>query len=467
MSTDTRPNTGPSSGHTSERDELAAVPSGVAPQPGPVARVVAASLAIGAATAAVLTFIVFAGAAEAVIIGSVLISFGLGWGLVATLTARHTNRPQRWAAVPAVLMGLTGALLLALRPGNDAMATVNWVWPPVVLALAVWMLVQMRRAGTGRGTWLLTPVVAVLVLAAVSATYTNVTLRADQDIVANPPGTLYDVDGHRMHLDCHGQGSPTVVLFNGLGEVSASWARVSDPVAATTRICAYDRAGQGWSDDVSTPQDAIAAAADLHSLLEVAGVPGPYVLAGHSSGGTYAMTYAARYPDQVAGMVLLDSSSPDQPELLPTFDREFAVTRRVLALGPTVARLGFAGLVASSSHLPAEAAAQVEALTASPRGARTLRDEQSVLLDVFTQAKALTTLDGRPLFVLTASENLASPGWATAQDQLADLSTDHVHRTVTSTHLGLLEDTGPAAQSVRAITDTVAAARTRTPLSTQ
>ena len=314
MSTYTRPNTGPTS--ATPTDETGSPTSrGVAPQPGPVARVIAASLAVGAATALVLALIVFAGAAEAVIIGSVLISFGLGWGLVATLTARHTNRPQRWAAVPATLMGLTGAALLALRPGNDAMTTLNWGWPPVVLVLAVWMVVQMRRSGAGRGTWLLAPVVAVLVLAAVSATYANVTLRADQDILASAPGTLYDVGGHRMHLDCHGQGSPTVVLFNGLGEVSASWARITDQVDTTTRVCAYDRAGQGWSDDVSTPQDGVAAAADLHKLLDVAGVTGPYVLAGHSSGGTYAMTYAARYPDQVAGMVLLDSSSPNQPDL--------------------------------------------------------------------------------------------------------------------------------------------------------
>src|SRR4029078_9740327 len=90
-------------------------------------------------------------------------------------------------------------------------------------------------------------------------------------------------------------------------------------VSATTRVCAYDRAGQGWSDDLAHSQDGLAVAADLHTLLARAGETGPYVLAGHSSGGALAMTYAARYPAQVAGLVLLDSSSPhphtDHPRL--------------------------------------------------------------------------------------------------------------------------------------------------------
>ena len=115
---------------------------------------------------------------------------------------------------------------------------------------------------------------------------------------------------HDLHLDCRGQGQPTVVLVSGLGEFSASWARIVDGVAPTTRVCAYDRAGQGWSDDVDHPQDGMAAAEDLHALLAAAGETGPFVLVGHSIGGPYAMTYADQYADEVAGMVLLDSTSP-------------------------------------------------------------------------------------------------------------------------------------------------------------
>ena len=210
-------------------------------------------------TALVLTLVVFAGGTESVITGSTLVGFGLGWALIAVLTERHTNQPQRWAAVPAAAMAATGLALLAFTPEHATMTRLSWVWPPVVLALAVWMLVRMRRALPGRSRWLLTPVIAVLALAALGATYENVTLLRDQHAYA-APGKTYEVDGHRLHLDCHGRGGPTVVLSNGLGEISASWARIAGPVAETTRVCAYDRAGQGWSSDADSPQDGVTAA---------------------------------------------------------------------------------------------------------------------------------------------------------------------------------------------------------------
>ena len=93
--------------------------------------------------------------------------------------------------------------------------------------------------------------------------------------------------GHRLYLDCRGQGSPTVVLDNGLGEVTASWARIVAEVGTTARVCAYDRAGQGWSEDSATTPDGITAARDLHALLRVAGEHGPFVLVGHSIGGCW------------------------------------------------------------------------------------------------------------------------------------------------------------------------------------
>ena len=311
----------------------------VTPTTGPVARIVAGSLAAGAAAALVLTLVVFPGGTEGRITGSLLVGFGFGWALLAALTGRYTNRPQRWAAVPAALMAATGLALLAFTPDNDTMTWLNWVWPPVMLALAVWMSVQIRRTLPGRGRWLLTPVIGVLALASVGATYENITLVRDQNTYA-APGTLYDVGDHRLHLDCHGHGGPTVVLFNGMGEISAHWARIAGPVAETTRVCAYDRAGQGWSEDADHPQDGIEAAEDLHTLLTAAGETGPYVLAGHSTGGTYALNYAARYSEQVAGMVLLDSSSPEQLTKIPAYAGQYAVMRRGFALLPTLNRLG-------------------------------------------------------------------------------------------------------------------------------
>ncbi len=227
------------------------------------------------------------------------------------------------------------------------------------------------------------------------------------------------------------------MLDNGLGEVAASWARIVAQVGTTTRVCAYDRAGQGWSQDATSPHDGITAARDLHTLLRVAGEHGPYVLVGHSIGGTYAMTYAARYPEQVAGMVLLDSSSPEQFTAIPSYAGQWAVMHRALGLAPTLSRLGLGRVVAAvaPSHLPAPAADQVRALTASARAARSASAEWSALPQVFEQAQALTTLGGRPLAVLTASESLQkTSGWDAAQDELAALSTRSVHRVVDSTH---------------------------------
>jgi len=417
-----------------------------------------ASLVAGAMAALILTLVVFAGGTEATITGAILLAFGLGWALMAILTVRRTSHPLRWAVVPAAVMSSVGIALVAFRPGDDAMTALSLVWPPVVLGLAVWVFVQMRRSLPGRGRWLLTPVVGVLALSSVGAIYENIALSGDLDTYA-APGKLYDVGGHRLHLDCRGHGGPTVVLFNGLGDISASWARVAGKVAATTRVCAYDRAGQGWSDDSDSPQDGMTAAKDLHTLLAGAGEQGPFVLVGHSTGGTYAMTYAARYPGQMAGLVLLDSSSPEQFTRLPAYPGEYAVMRRGLALLPTLNRLGLGRLFAAS-HLPAAAADRVNALTSTARAARNGRDEISVIPDVFAESQALTTLHEKPLAVLTASDNVATDGWVGAQNQLAGLSTNRIHRTVRSTHPGLLEDARPAAESVRAITEVISSVRT-------
>ena len=128
------------------------------------------------------------------------------------------------------------------------------------------------------------------------------------------------------------------MLFNGLGEISASWARITDEVGTTTRVCAYDRAGQGWSDDVASPQDGVTAAAGPARPARRGRRARTVVLVGHSIGGPYAMTYAAQYPEQVAGMVLLDSSSPDQFTASRATPASTPLMRRGLALLPTLAR---------------------------------------------------------------------------------------------------------------------------------
>lgn len=425
---------------------------------GPVARVVAGSLLAGAVAALVLVLVVFPGATEATIVGSVLVGFGAGWAMLRALSVTLTSQPQRWATVPAVAMGATGLVLLVASPGDAALTQLNWAWPPAVAALVIWVFIRARRTLPGRGQWLLFPVLLVLAAASVGATTENVALRLGP--ASQPaPGATYDVDGRRLHLDCRGQGGPTVVLFSGLGEFSTSWTWISDRVSPEGRVCAYDRAGQGWSEDAPSPQDGVAAATDLHRLLDAGGEQGPYVLVGHSTGGPYALTFAARYPSEVAGMVLLDSSSPEQLTAIPSYAGQYAVMRRGLAVMPTVARIGVFRWTAARSHLPGEAAATVEAMTSTPRAARNGRDEIVMVPKVFEQSQSLTTLGDRPLIVLTASENLSTTGWAAAQDKLAALSTDSLQRDVEATHAGLLDDQQDARTSADAILRVLAAAR--------
>ena len=238
-----------------------------------------------------------------------------------------------------------------LTPGDGALTAAGWVWPPAALVLAVWMVRAARRATTGRARWLLYPVIGALAVTAVGGTVESVALARDQGRYPMP-GALYDVGGHRLHLNCTGTGSPTVVLENGLNEISPLWSGITAQVVPHHPGLRVRPGRQGWSDDAAGPQDGLAVAADLHTLLARAGERGPYVLAGHSSGGTHAMTYAARYPAQVAGMVLLDSSSPHQFTDLPDFPGTYAMMRRLLPVMPALARVGALHLVPAVRRRP-------------------------------------------------------------------------------------------------------------------
>jgi pimeloyl-ACP methyl ester carboxylesterase len=328
------------------------------------------------------------------------------------------------------------------------------------------MLVQLRRSLRGRVRWLLYPVVLSLALGSAGAIGETAARAHDRSTYA-APGALHDVGGHRLHINCSGSGSPTVVLENGLGATSPAWARITAEVGRTTRVCAYDRASQGWSDDVTSPQDGLEIAADLHTLLALSGEPGPYVLVGHSAGGTYVMTYAAQYPADVAGMVLLDSMSPDEFTDLPGFAAEQSMMRRGLGILPSLARLGVARPLPASvwSSLPEPAASQVQAFASSARGMRSMADEQSMYRTVFEQAKALTSLDAKPLVVVTATESMQKhEEWIDLQDRLAALSTNTDHRVAEATHAGLIDDPASFESSVQAIVDVVQSIRTERPV---
>jgi pimeloyl-ACP methyl ester carboxylesterase len=316
-------------------------------------------------------------------------------------------------------------------------------------------------------------VVALLVLAVAGAIYQAVaTERAER--AYPPPGQMVGVGGHSLHINCVGRGSPAVVLDAGSGGFSAQWVRVQREVSGTTRVCSYDRAGMGWSEMGPEPRDAEQITRELRTLLKGANIEGPYVLVGHSFGGLYVRTYAARYPDEVAGVVLVDSSSPKQAGHQPvTRDsnepekRTFAVVPRLARLGVSLpARLGVVRLLSeldpASPELPPQQRAQIDALTPSTRQWTT----SALEFLAPTQTLRLGSLGNKPLAVVTAGAS--EPGWLEQQDDLATLSSDSTHRVVKgATHASLLYERSDAQATGAAIDEVVTAARNDRPLARQ
>jgi pimeloyl-ACP methyl ester carboxylesterase len=426
--------------------------------------IVATSMAVGLVLAMVLVALPFIPATENVLTGVVLLAWALGWALLAVLSVRFSDQPQRWAAAPAIFMGVVG---LGLLSGSAAVhAVLSWVWPPVLLALVVWMIIKVRRQVRSRiGRWLLYPVLAVLAIAAVGGGYQ--TVRESLEAKAYPPpGQLIDVGGHRLHLYCTGSGSPTVVLEPGHGASSSDFGWITPAVARETRVCVYDRAGRGWSDATDGPQDGAHIAADLHTLLERAQVPGPYVLAGHSFGGLYVQSFAAQFPDQVAGMVLLDSTAPKPGPAQPTNTDPYNLIGRVAALSAASAHLGAGRLLNPISYttLPPRSRDEARANSSTARHLASFVEEYGAANTSMQQASALTSLNGKPLIVLTADTGNDAKH-RSAQEHMATLSTNSVHRVAhDTTHQSLLDDEADSAAASKAIHDVVVAVRTSQPL---
>jgi pimeloyl-ACP methyl ester carboxylesterase len=423
------------------------------PDPGPTGHIgwiVAGSLVTGLVLGLLLVAAPFIPAEESEVTGALLCGSALGWAMLAVLSVRFTDQPQSWTAAPALFMGLSGLLLVVF--GSPVLEVLTWVWPPALLALVPWMLIRARRQlRTPSRRWLLYPVLAVLALASVGGGYQ--TVREAVDARAHPmPGQLIDVGGHRLHLNCTGSGSPTVVLEPGAGGISSDFRWVTPAVARDTRVCVYDRAGRGWSESADTRQDATQIATDLHTLLHRGNVPGPYVLAGHSFGGLYTLTFAAQYPHDVAGMVLVDSTPPASAAKAratpPSDEDSYDLTGRVSALLSTSARLGLGRLVGvpTASHL------------------RSTIDEYVQANSSVEQAASLRDFADKPLIVLTAGSG-SDAAWSAAQEDLVTLSTNSVHRVIDgATHNQMIMDEDDAAATSQAILDVVSSVRSARPL---
>lgn len=428
-----------------------------------IGRIVTGCLVGGLVVALTLVLGPVAGAQEHVITGTVLLTFAASWALLATLSMRWTDQPQLWAFAPGTFVGLAGAALLVFAPNGEVVDALGWVWPPLFLALLAGTVVRVHRDLHSRARmWVVYPLLGVYALCALGGGYETVREALDRRIVA--PGQLVDVGGHRLHLRCAGSGTPTVLLESALGETGGYWGWISPAIASDTRVCVYDRAGRGWSDPASLPQDGVAVATDLHNLLDRAQVPGPFRLVGHSSGAQYVRIFAGRYPEQVAGMVLLDGQPAEAFDGLPSYPAFYSAFHRIYAVLPTLARLGVGRvLVQADLDLPAAARDVQRVLHASARHYRSLRDEFEELPTALAQARSFQSLGDRPLVVVTASQD-PQAGWLPLQDRMATLSTNRSHRVVPYTHDGLVTDETAARTSIGAIRDVVHAVRFNVPV---
>ena len=251
-----------------------------------------------------------------------------------------------------------------------------------------------------------------------------------------PPGRLVSVNGRMVHLLEAGKGPPTVLIVPALGGGVLSWERFQRDLAAAMRVVVYDRAGIGWSDPPGrgrrTCDDQ---AQEIRGLLDAARIDPPYVLLAHSMGGIYARRFAVRYPDAVAGMVLVDSSHENQANRGGVDGWPFgrsdyyksALKWQCYILGVRRLRAAFGLLKELDEDTASEAVPEHAA--AYRAGMLSSRERRAVVSEMLLMSRLSGSpppLGSLPLTVITAGEN-QTPGWQRMQDELAALSDNSVH----------------------------------------
>jgi pimeloyl-ACP methyl ester carboxylesterase len=285
---------------------------------------------------------------------------------------------------------------------------------------------RWRRVLRGIGRTLAALFGLIVVLGLVGAIYESAAEAADVRAYP-PPGQLVDVGGYRLHINCAGVGSPTVVIDAGWGDWSASWSSWVQPeVAKATRVCTYDRAGMGWSEAGPLPRNAQQFAKELHTLLQRAGIPGPYVLVGHSMGGLPVRVFVHEYATDIAGVVLIDSMNPRQAKPSATTTPPAAATHASgFSILTLPARIGLVRLFARPLGLTSGLSPEVQhpytAFSVTPRSFQTQLDEGAGMPESFIQAGAVKTFGDVPLIVLSRGLD-PDQDWQAMQTELLQLS---------------------------------------------
>jgi len=221
----------------------------------------------------------------------------------------------------------------------------------------------------------------------------------------------------RLNIDCSGQGSPTVILDSGMGVPAMGWVLVQPEIAKFSRVCSYDRAGYGWSEAGPKPRTSLQIAKELRALLEASGEKGPYIMVGHSFGGYNVRVFTGLYPNDVAGMVLVDAEHGDEEKRIDDLlhasvkeqeskrDQRDEILDRILT--PLTSHLGIDRLKTAlgwDGHASLSRDFREELLYLQPRTdeAGMAEDEADSLS--WDQVRAAGNLGDRPLIVLTAGQ---------------------------------------------------------------
>jgi pimeloyl-ACP methyl ester carboxylesterase len=315
--------------------------------------------------------------------------------------------------------------------------------------------------------------IVIFVLAIAGIIYQTAATESDQRKYP-PPGVLVNVNGYKMHLYCMGDGSPTIILDHVSGGSSVDWALIQPKLAEHTRVCAYDRAGFGWSDYNPAPRTLEQQVNELHGLLQGANERGPYVLVGHSYGAHVGRAYAAKYPDQVAGMVLMDAGIlADDPRYPAEMQSDLESEKNMLRAARWLSPFGLVRLTRPlmgfpTYDLPEAARLAIASFSVSPHYFQSLIAPGDSMPTVLQEEREVTSLGDIPLLVLVATEpdDAVRKVWKQANIEMAGLSTHGSYRIVEgATHISLAYREDDAHICIDGILEVLAAVRINEDLS--
>lgn len=310
--------------------------------------------------------------------------------------------------------------------------------------------------------------IILVALALLGIAYQTIATEIDRRTYS-PRGQLYNISGLQMHMICEGEGSPAVILQAGGGAESSYWYWVQSQLAEHTRVCAYDRAGLGWSEAASTPRDPVTIVGELHALLEEAGVQPPYIMAGHSYGAILVRVYATQYPQEVTGVALVDSYTVRlvEPSELENARLPYYATNASLYIVQWlgVSRFILPGQYAAMGY-PPEIVPEMVALHARNQTLDTDIGEKglSVYLTLARASLAASALGNLPVAVLWAADSYATYDMDTMLE-VAAYSSNSVMRVIEGANHGSILGSEQHAQQVSdAILNVIEAGETGEPL---